>query len=81
MTTTLDQHVTVSFAFPVLFTRNVFDPANRVLAGVFDRAGPGPHRLGVVVDRGLVRPIPDCPDGWTRIWPPTPTGCAWRNRR
>ncbi|MGD9608047.1 MAG: 3-dehydroquinate synthase [Desulfovibrionaceae bacterium] len=61
MTTTLDQHVTVSFAFPVLFTRNVFDPANRVLAGVFDRAGPGPHRLGVVVDRGLVRANPGLP--------------------
>lgn len=61
MTTTLDQHVTVSFAFPVLFTRNVFDPANDVLTEVFDRAGPGPHRLGVVVDGGLVRADPGLP--------------------
>lgn len=65
MTTTLDQHVTVPFAFPVLFTRNVFDPANGVLTGVFDRAGPGPHRLGLVVDAGLVRADPGLPDRLT----------------
>ena len=46
------QHIALAFDFPVLFTRDAFDPANPALGAAVERAGPGPHRLGVVVDAG-----------------------------
>lgn len=58
MTQTTIQHIAVTFDFPVVFTRQAFDPGNPALADVLGRAGPGPHRLGVVVDSGLVAADP-----------------------
>ena len=54
----IEQRVSVSFAFPVRFTRGAFDPTNPTLTDVFGRAGDGPHRLAVVVDGGLARADP-----------------------
>lgn len=54
----LTQRIGQSWSFPVRFTRDVFAPANPVLAEVFALAGAGPHRLGVVVDAGLSRADP-----------------------
>ncbi len=54
MTQMIMQRIALDFSFPVRFTRNVFDPANPVLAETLLAAGPGPHRLGVVVDAGAV---------------------------
>ncbi|MHC1711516.1 MAG: 3-dehydroquinate synthase [Solidesulfovibrio sp.] len=58
MTQTILQHIAPTFDFPVVFTRRAFDPGNPVLAEVLGRAGPGPHRLGVVMDGGLVEADP-----------------------
>lgn len=52
MIRTTSQHIALAFDFPVLFTRDAFDPANPALVAAVERAGPGPHRLGVVVDAG-----------------------------
>jgi len=52
------QHIALSFDFPVIFTRHAFAPENDALAGVLRLAGPGPHRLGVVVDSGLAAADP-----------------------
>ncbi len=62
MTQTTFQHIAVAFDFPVVFTRDAFDPGNPALAGVLERAGPGPHRLGVVVDSGLAAADPGLTD-------------------
>jgi 3-dehydroquinate synthase len=58
MTQTTLQHIALSFDFPVVFTRRAFDPDNPALPEVLGRAGPGPHRLGVVLDGGLVKADP-----------------------
>lgn len=62
MTQTITQRIALQFAFPVVFTRQAFDPANPVLAEILLRSGPGPHRLGVVVDGGLAAADPGLPD-------------------
>ena len=52
---TYDQRFAVSFDYPVVFTRAVFDPANPVLATVIDRRGEARrHRVLVCVDSGVV---------------------------
>lgn len=58
MTQMTCQHIAVAFDFPVVFTRRAFDPGNPALADILGRAGPGPHRLGVVVDGGLAAADP-----------------------
>ena len=58
MDTSLSQRIALSFAFPVVFTRAAFAPANPALVEVFGRAEAGPHRLAVVVDGGLTRADP-----------------------
>ncbi|WP_428568050.1 MAG: 3-dehydroquinate synthase [Solidesulfovibrio sp. DCME] len=61
MTQTFTQRIALDFAFPVVFTRNAFAPDNPVLAETLLAAGPGPHRLGVVVDGGLAAADPGLP--------------------
>ena len=58
MTVAIPQHIDLAYDFPVIFTRQAFDAANPVLAGVLARAGDGPHKVGVVVDDGLVAADP-----------------------
>jgi len=65
MTHAIPQHITVSFDFPIIFTRQAFDPGNPVLADVLRQAGPGPHQLGVVIDDGLAAADPSLVDRLT----------------
>ncbi|WP_300159278.1 3-dehydroquinate synthase [Solidesulfovibrio sp.] len=58
MTSIITQRIALDFEFPVLFTRDVFDPANPALLEAVERAGPGPHRLAAVVDGGLAAADP-----------------------
>ena len=56
------QNFSVSFDYPVVFTRGLFDPANRVLAEELARGGDaGPHRAVVFVDSGVAAAHPDLP--------------------
>ncbi|MCD4825466.1 MAG: 3-dehydroquinate synthase [Phycisphaerae bacterium] len=51
---TYRQSFSVSFDYPVIFTRDVFNPANPLLADVLDRKREGRrHRAVVYVDNGL----------------------------
>jgi 3-dehydroquinate synthase len=48
------QNFSVSFEYPVVFTRDIFAPANPLLADVLDRKAEGRrHRAVVYVDSGL----------------------------
>jgi 3-dehydroquinate synthase len=58
MSRTTAQHITLAFDFPVVFTRDAFDPANPALADVLSRSGDDPHRVGVVIDAGLAAADP-----------------------
>jgi 3-dehydroquinate synthase len=65
MTQATIRHIALSFDFPVIFTRRAFDPANTSLIEALGRAGPGPHRLGAVVDAGLAAADPGLIDRLT----------------
>jgi 3-dehydroquinate synthase len=56
---TIEQEFVVRYSFPVSFTRNVFDPANPLLASVIAGAGPEHHRLLVFIDSGVLDGLPD----------------------
>lgn len=56
--TTFVQRIVVPFAYPVVFTRRLSDPANPALARLLRRAGKGPHRLIVCIDGGLAAAQP-----------------------
>jgi 3-dehydroquinate synthase len=50
------QSFVVSFDYPVVFTRNLFDPANRAFVDAANRLSePRPHRAIVFVDSGVAR--------------------------
>lgn len=49
----------VRYDFPVLFRRNVLAPEDPTLAGVFQRAGAGPHRVVALVDQGVLDARPE----------------------
>lgn len=49
------QHFTIDYSFRVVFTRNAFRVDNRVLTSIFLAAGPGPHRVLVAIDSGVVQ--------------------------
>jgi 3-dehydroquinate synthase len=54
------QRFTVTFDYPVHFTRGVFAPPNETLARVIGRRGDAPvHRILVCIDSGLARAWPD----------------------
>jgi 3-dehydroquinate synthase len=46
------QRVSVTYVFPVIFTRNAFSPENTALAEAIGRDGPGPIRVAAVVHDG-----------------------------
>ncbi len=52
----------MNYEYPVIFTRDVFDPANPALASVLESQPDGiPHRALVYVDDGLLAAWPDVP--------------------
>ena len=56
----IQQRFSVDYDFPVVFTRGLFDPANRVLVDALSRLSePGPHRMLAFVDAGVAAAFPD----------------------
>jgi 3-dehydroquinate synthase len=56
------QRFSVSFEYPVYFTRDVFSEGNSMFAGALMQSGPrGPRRVVVYVDDGVTREMPDLP--------------------
>lgn len=53
------QKITVSYQYPVCFTRNVFDPKNPLLAKLLKPLPDGTARAIVVIDGGLVAVSPN----------------------
>jgi 3-dehydroquinate synthase len=52
----IQQHVRLTFEYPVIFTTGVFAPANRILRDLLSRTDdPAPADLVVVVDEGVAR--------------------------
>lgn len=58
---TIEQSFSVSFQYPVVFTRGSLRPSNDALRDVFARAGAGPHRILCIVDAGVLAAWPDLP--------------------
>jgi len=59
---TIRQRFAVSYEYPVVFTRNVFDPSNPSLATVLEGQPDGvPHRALVYIDEGFLDAWPDVP--------------------
>jgi 3-dehydroquinate synthase len=57
--TTIQQDFQVNFRYPVHFTRDLFAPGNLLFKNtVTQPAAPGPHKLLVVLDRGVHRHHP-----------------------
>ena len=62
MTRVLHQAFAVSFDYPVVFTRGVFDPANRALVETLDRRGETRiHRVVCFVDGAVATAWPGLP--------------------
>lgn len=61
-TETYRQEFTVSYSYPVVFTRRLFDPTNAALVDTLARLEPAKrHRCFVVIDDGLLETMPDLP--------------------
>lgn len=59
----IQQAFSVDFTFPVVFTRDVFHPANTTLCEVLGRLGePGPHRVLAYLDSGVAAAFPQLAD-------------------
>jgi 3-dehydroquinate synthase len=54
----IEQEFTVSYRYPVIFTRNVFQTGNTALREVLSRSGSGRKRILVVLDSELRRLTP-----------------------
>ncbi len=53
-TTVREQRFTVSYEYPVVFSRDIFDVANPIFADILSRAGAGvSHKCAVLIDEGL----------------------------
>src|SRR5687768_10476614 len=58
-TRVIEQSIQVPYTYPVLFTRDVFDPGNEVLADVCIRDGAARIRkVLVVIDAGVAQAYP-----------------------
>lgn len=55
---TIEQQLTVSYRYPVIFTRSAFNGENAALRDVICRAGSGRNRMLVVVDSEVARLTP-----------------------
>ena len=60
---TIEQRFTVSYAYPVVFLRDLFAPDCEVLAELLARetSAPTPRRVWVILDRGVELNHPDLP--------------------
>jgi len=58
----LQQTFSVTYSYPVIFTRDALDPSNEALARVLANAGPEPQRVWCVVDAGLLAADPGITD-------------------
>ncbi len=60
---TIEQRFAVSYAYPVVFQRDLFAPECETLAELLarDATAPAPHRVLVVMDRGVERAHPTLP--------------------
>ncbi|MDD2732480.1 MAG: 3-dehydroquinate synthase [Desulfuromonadaceae bacterium] len=56
---TIQQNFTVSYSYPVIFTREVFDPDNPDLAETLRLSGRSRNRALVVIDSEVLRTTPD----------------------
>ncbi|MFZ5426858.1 MAG: 3-dehydroquinate synthase [Thermodesulfobacteriota bacterium] len=63
MTRTIRQSITVSYDFPVIFTRDALAPSNPALENILASAGPGPHRVAAVLDAGAAGALPGLASG------------------
>jgi 3-dehydroquinate synthase len=54
-----EQVFSVSYTYPVAFTRNLFEPANALFEETVLREGEGPHKLIAFVDKGVASAHPD----------------------
>ncbi len=51
---TYEQRFTIAYEYPVVFTNDIFSPANRVFAETLERQEPGRrHKVAVLIDDGL----------------------------
>lgn len=59
----IDQRFTVSFNYPVYFCRDLFAADNGLLEEILEQDGPvsEPHRILIVMDRGVEEAHPDLP--------------------
>lgn len=58
----IEQAFSVSYRYPVVFTRGALSPKNPTLRDALLRAGDGPHRTLVVVDSNVLAAHPALPD-------------------
>ena len=59
---TIEQSFSVSFQYPVVFTRDSLNPENAALRDAVARAGDGRHRVLAVVDSGVLSAQPGLPE-------------------
>jgi len=64
---TLQQQFSVSYSFPVIFTRDAFGASNPALAGLLSGAGAGKARLLTVIDAEVLRLTPELPEKLARF--------------
>lgn len=58
---TIEQSFSVSYRYPVVFTRGALDVSNPTLADALRRAGDGPHRALTVIDSNVLAARPELP--------------------
>jgi 3-dehydroquinate synthase len=73
----IEQRFAVSYAYPVVFTRDAFGAGETALLSVLRRAGPGPHRVLVAIDGGLLAADPRLPERLSRFGERHPDQIAW----
>jgi 3-dehydroquinate synthase len=59
MSPNINQHFTVNYEYPVIFTNGVFNPENNSFRNVVEHAGKQRHRVLVIVDSGVIAAHPD----------------------
>lgn len=63
---TIQQQFKVSFSYPVIFTRGLFDPKNRALVDLMREGGQKSNRALVVIDSEVARLTPGFIEGISR---------------
>lgn len=58
---TIEQSFSVSYSYPVVFTRGALDASNTTLRDALRRAGDGPHRALAVIDANVLAARPELP--------------------